>query len=324
MFSLAAFNALGEEGRAAHSWSCRACAANSHACRLTGSSSLILPNFAPLNAQHMNAQPGQPNKSMGGQGESPQAMPQRPPSPASQEVATLTSARPVIARLPGQFAPSGAQRPPLMPSARPLLAPLRLPSPFSGPSPRDFRSETGTNSGHSSAGAGRYDYWSAFMPPQDLPPRTLIRLVPGLVDPEETRHVICLERTGGTKRLGDMSMGTNRAGAKRFREQYTRWVEPLFDAFERVHGMTPKEAWQRRHEAEESEARKRLKLQLLKAKAEGAQEAQRQMQAEQQNTAVLATYGNRQSLSRYSNQRLALYYEVNLPSTALRMILSEI
>ena len=162
------------------------------------------------------------------------------------------------------------------------------------------------------------------MPPQDLPPRTLIRLVPGLVDPEETRHVICLERTGGTKRLGDMSMGTNRAGAKRFREQYTRWVEPLFDAFERVHGMTPKEAWQRRHEAEESEARKRLKLQLLKAKAEGAQEAQRQMQEEQQNTAVLATYGNRQSLSRYSNQRLALYYEVNLPSTALRMILSEI
>ena len=150
------------------------------------------------------------------------------------------------------------------------------------------------------------------MDPADLPSEVYSRLAPGLVDTNNTDNVTSLHKIGGYKRLGDMSIGANAPGAKRFREHYQRWVHPLMEAFEREHGISAKEAMTRRYAPDESAARAQLKLDLLKAKAEGAREAQQQSQEllTQQNNA-LSVYGNRQSLSRYASQRLALYFEVS-------------
>lgn len=252
-----------------------------------------------------------------GQQAAPQTLPQRSPSPASQEVQmAFATMQPLEAAYQPRRCTPGL-RPPMPPLARPTLTPLRLPSPYSGPLP-PFSAGTNSHSGRSSAGGDSAHYWSTYMDPRDVPPHISSRLVPGLVDPDNPRNVISLHRFDGYKQLGGMSVGANRSGAKRFRAQYARWVEPLFDAFERVHGFTPKEAWMRRHEAEESEARKRLKLDLQNARAQGAKEAQQEMQRLAQENCSMTTFGNRQSLSRYANQRLALYFEVNKTSTALR------
>ena len=152
------------------------------------------------------------------------------------------------------------------------------------------------------------------MDPRDLPADVQSRLVPGLVDSQNPGNAISLDRLSGYKKLGDLSIGANARGAKRFRTEYGRYVEPLVNAFERVHGITPQEAMTRRYEPDQSCARERLRLDLQKARAQGAKEAQHETQkllTQREN--LLTVYGNRMSVSRYSSQRLALYFEVCVP-----------
>ena len=155
------------------------------------------------------------------------------------------------------------------------------------------------------------------MDPRDLPSHISSKLVPGLVNPDDTTQCISLQKVGGYKRLAEYSIGANARGAKHFRKAYSRWVEPLFEAFEREHGLTPLEAMTRRYEPDKSAAREQLKLDLQKARAEGAREARQQTQQLLTKENALSVYGNRMSLSRYTNQRLALYFEVSSPGTTM-------
>ena len=82
---------------------------------------------------------------------------------------------------------------------------------------------------------------------------------------------------------------------------------PLDAAFEHVHGMPIRDAWQRRTEKNRARKEREVKKHLRK---NAVKEAMSTMTATLCERAALTVYGNEMSMRRYQSQRLANFFEV--------------